>query len=152
MKYASCFLPSQIFIGGDNHFTSFKHEPDGWVILAEFETLCLLNTYAPNHGWKEEENSFQRRRKWHRRMLKFVVQLSDEPLIWCGDLMVSRERMEIDYSMVLKDRIISCKVHGQGIELQGSSFFPFPLCRANSLYWGIEVREPFYLPFNELSK
>ena len=32
-----------------------KHEPDGRVILAEFETLRILNTYVPNNGWKEEE-------------------------------------------------------------------------------------------------
>ncbi|KAK2648041.1 hypothetical protein Ddye_015530 [Dipteronia dyeriana] len=30
------------------------HEPDGRVILAEFETFHLLNTYSPNNGWKEE--------------------------------------------------------------------------------------------------
>lgn len=65
-----------------------KHEPDGRVILAEFETVRVLNTYAPNNGWKEEENSFQRRRKWDKRILEFVVQSSDKPLIWCGDLNV----------------------------------------------------------------
>ncbi|XLS85408.1 hypothetical protein HN51_035574, partial [Arachis hypogaea] len=63
-----------------------KHEPDGRVILVEFETLRLLNTYAPNNGWKEEPNSFQRRRKWDKRILEFVTQNSDKPLIWCGDL------------------------------------------------------------------
>jgi len=65
-----------------------KHEPDGRVILAEFETLRLLNTYVPNNGWKEEANSFQRRRKWDKRILEFVAQNSDKPLIWCGDLNV----------------------------------------------------------------
>lgn len=65
-----------------------KHEPDGRVILAEFETFNLLNTYAPNNGWKEEENSFPRRRKWDKRILEFVLQSSDKPLIWCGDLNV----------------------------------------------------------------
>jgi exonuclease III len=53
----------------------------------EFESLLLLNTYAPNNGWKEEENSFKRRRKWDKRMLEFVQQV-DKPLIWCGDLNV----------------------------------------------------------------
>jgi len=65
-----------------------KHEPDGRVILVEFETLRLLNTYVPNNGWKEEPNSFQRRRKWDKRILEFVTQNSDKPLIWCGDLNV----------------------------------------------------------------
>lgn len=64
-----------------------KHEPDGRVIIAEFESYLLLNTYVPNNGWKDDENSFQRRRKWDQRMLDFVLQL-EKPLIWCGDLNV----------------------------------------------------------------
>ena len=72
------------------HFllSASKYEPDGRVILAEFETFYLLNTYAPNNGWKEEENSFQRRRKWDKRIQEFVLQCSGKPLIWCGDLNV----------------------------------------------------------------
>lgn len=64
-----------------------KHELDGRVILAEFESFFLLNTYVPNNGWKEEENSFKRRRKWDKRILDFVLQI-EKPLIWCGDLNV----------------------------------------------------------------
>lgn len=193
-----CFQPKTVFFNLDKKAS--KHETDGRVILAEFETFRFLNTYAPNNGWKEEENSFQRRRKWDKRMLEFVIQPSDKPLIWCGDLNVSHEeidvshpeffsaaklngyvppnkedcgqpgftlserkrfanilkegklidayrflhkekdmecgfswsghpigkyrgkRMRIDYFLVaekLKDRILECKMHGQGIELQG---------------------------------
>ncbi|KAJ7945768.1 DNA-(apurinic or apyrimidinic site) lyase [Quillaja saponaria] len=193
-----CFQPKRVVFNLDK--TANKHEPDGRVIMAEFETFCLLNTYAPNNGWKEEEKSFQRRRKWDKRVLEFVLQSSDKPLIWCGDLNVSHEdidvshpeffsaakqngyippnkedcgqpgftlaerkrfgailkegklvdayrllhkdkdmergfswsgnpigkyrgkRMRIDYFVVsekLKDRIIACEMHGQGIELEG---------------------------------
>ncbi|KAJ7956117.1 DNA-(apurinic or apyrimidinic site) lyase [Quillaja saponaria] len=192
-----CFQPKRVFFNLDK--TANKHEVDGRVILAEFETFRLLNTYAPNNGWKEE-NSFQRRRKWDKRILEFVLQSSDKPLIWCGDLNVSHEeidvshpeffsaakldgyippnkedcgqpgftlaerkrfgsilkegklldvyrflhkdkdmltgfswsgnpigkhrgkRMRIDYFIVsekLKDRIVKCEMHGQGIELEG---------------------------------
>lgn len=69
-------------------FLASKHEPDGRVILAEFESFRLLNTYVPNNGWKDEETSFQRRRKWDKRIHEFVLQSSDKPLIWCGDLNV----------------------------------------------------------------
>ncbi|XP_024025028.1 DNA-(apurinic or apyrimidinic site) lyase [Morus notabilis] len=193
-----CFQPKTVFFNLDKKAS--KHETDGRVILAEFETFRFLNTYAPNNGWKEEENSFPRRRKWDKRMLEFVTQSADKPLIWCGDLNVSHEeidvshpeffsaaklngyvppnkedcgqpgftlaerkrfanilkegklidayrflhkekdmesgfswsghpigkyrgkRMRIDYFLVsekLKDRILECKMHGQGIELQG---------------------------------
>uniref|UniRef100_J3NCM9 DNA-(apurinic or apyrimidinic site) endonuclease n=1 Tax=Oryza brachyantha TaxID=4533 RepID=J3NCM9_ORYBR len=191
------FEPKKVSFNLDR--TSSKHETDGRVIIAEFDSFLLLNTYAPNNGWKEEENSFQRRRKWDKRMLEFVQQV-DKPLIWCGDLNVSHEeidvshpdffssaklngyippskedcgqpgftpserrrfgnilsqgklvdayrylhkekdmdcgfswsghpigkyrgkRMRIDYFIVsekLKDRIVSCEIHGRGIELEG---------------------------------
>ncbi|KAA8540728.1 hypothetical protein F0562_024353 [Nyssa sinensis] len=193
-----CLQPKKVSFSLDR--TATKHEPDGRVILAEFESLRLLNTYVPNNGWKDEENSFQRRRKWDKKILEFVLQSSDKPLIWCGDLNVSHEeidvshpeffsaaklngyippnkedcgqpgftlaerrrfwailkegkladayrflhkekdmergfswsgnpvgkyrgkRMRIDYFIVsvkLKDRIVACEMHGQGIELQG---------------------------------
>lgn len=90
-----CFQPVKVSFALDQ--TASKHEPDGRVILAEFKTFRLLNTYAPNNGWKEEEKSFQRRRKWDKRMLEVVVQLSDKPLIWCGDLNVSHEEIDVSH-------------------------------------------------------
>jgi exonuclease III len=65
----------------------WKHEQDGRIIIAEFESYLVMNTYAPNNGWKKEENSFLRRRKWDKRILEFV-QCIEKPLIWCGDLNV----------------------------------------------------------------
>ncbi|XP_020592301.1 DNA-(apurinic or apyrimidinic site) lyase isoform X2 [Phalaenopsis equestris] len=84
-----------------------NHEPDGRLILAEFESFYLLNTYVPNNGWKEEENSFQRRRKWDKRILEFVVQL-DKPLIWCGDLNVSHQDIDVSHP----DFFSSAKLNG----------------------------------------
>ncbi|KAK3439820.1 hypothetical protein EUGRSUZ_B00162 [Eucalyptus grandis] len=89
-----CFKPKVSFsLDGK----ASKHEPDGRVILAEFETFRLLNTYSPNNGWKEEENSFQRRRKWDKKLLEFVVKSLDKPLIWCGDLNVSHEEIDVTH-------------------------------------------------------
>lgn len=65
-----------------------KHESDGRVILAEFDSMCVLNTYVPNNGWKDDDTSFRRRRKWDKRILEFVLQTPEKPLIWCGDLNV----------------------------------------------------------------
>lgn len=90
-----CFQPKKVSFSLDR--TVSKHEPDGRVILAEFETFRIMNTYAPNNGWKEEETSFQRRRKWDKRILEFVLQSSDKPLIWCGDLNVSHEEIDVSH-------------------------------------------------------
>ncbi|KAF2907408.1 hypothetical protein DAI22_12g095300 [Oryza sativa Japonica Group] len=99
------FEPKKVSFNLDR--TSSKHEPDGRVIIAEFESFLLLNTYAPNNGWKEEENSFQRRRKWDKRMLEFVQQV-DKPLIWCGDLNVSHEEIDVSHP----DFFSSAKLNG----------------------------------------
>ncbi|XP_038683988.1 DNA-(apurinic or apyrimidinic site) endonuclease [Tripterygium wilfordii] len=90
-----CFQPKKVSFSLDRKAS--KHEPDGRVVLAEFETFDLLNTYAPNNGWKEEENSFQRRRKWDKRIMEFVLQSSSKPLIWCGDLNVSHEEIDVSH-------------------------------------------------------
>ncbi|THF98581.1 hypothetical protein TEA_028866 [Camellia sinensis var. sinensis] len=103
-----CFQPKKVSFSldrtveqsNDNHcllMIASKHEPEGRVILAEFESFYLLNTYAPNNGWKEEENSFQRRRKWDKRIMEFVLRNSDKPLIWCGDLNVSHEEIDVSH-------------------------------------------------------
>ncbi|XP_078447100.1 DNAse I-like superfamily protein isoform X2 [Wolffia australiana] len=88
--------------------TTSKHEPDGRVILAEFESFYLLNTYVPNNGWKDDETSFQRRRKWDKRMLEFVLWASHKPLIWCGDLNVSHQDIDVTHP----DFFISAKLNG----------------------------------------
>ncbi|GJN13407.1 hypothetical protein PR202_gb00103 [Eleusine coracana subsp. coracana] len=88
-------------------FSASKHESDGRVIIVEFESFLLLNTYAPNNGWKEEENSFQRRRKWDKRMLEFGQQVH-KPLIWCGDLNVSHEEIDVSHP----DFLSSAKLNG----------------------------------------
>ncbi|TXG51347.1 hypothetical protein EZV62_023871 [Acer yangbiense] len=90
-----CLQPKKVSFSLDK--SASKHEPDGRVILAEFETFRLLNTYSPNNGWKEEENAFQRRRKWDKRILEFVMQCSEKPLIWCGDLNVSHEEIDVSH-------------------------------------------------------
>ncbi|XP_026404827.1 DNA-(apurinic or apyrimidinic site) lyase-like isoform X2 [Papaver somniferum] len=96
-----CCQPKKVTFSLDQT-ASKKHEPDGRVILAEFESFRVLNTYVPNNGWKDEENSFQRRRKWDKRVLEFVLRSSDKPLIWCGDLNVSHT--EFDPGFTLNER------------------------------------------------
>ncbi|MCO5562078.1 hypothetical protein L7F22_015704 [Adiantum nelumboides] len=80
-----------------------KHEADGRVIIAEFEQFLLMNTYAPNNGWKEEELSFQRRRKWDQKVLDFVLRISNKRLIWCGDLNVSHEEIDVSHAEFFKN-------------------------------------------------
>ncbi|KAI3892990.1 hypothetical protein MKX03_008988 [Papaver bracteatum] len=102
-----CCQPKKVTFSLDQA-ASKKHEPDGRVILAEFESFRVLNTYVPNNGWKDEENSFQRRRKWDKRVLEFVLRSSDKPLIWCGDLNVSHKEIDVSHP----DFFSSAKLNG----------------------------------------
>lgn len=92
------FRPLKVAFSLDQTGSSaLKHEVDGRVIVAEFEGFRLLNSYVPNNGWKDEETSFRRRRKWDQRMLDFVLGVSDKPLIWCGDLNVSHQDIDVSH-------------------------------------------------------
>ncbi|XP_071731725.1 DNA-(apurinic or apyrimidinic site) endonuclease isoform X2 [Rutidosis leptorrhynchoides] len=90
-----CFPPKKVSFNLEGSVS--KHEADGRVIIAEFESFRIMNTYVPNNGWKDEETSFQRRRKWDKRMKEFVLQSTDKPLIWCGDLNVSHEEIDVSH-------------------------------------------------------
>ncbi|XP_021690973.2 DNA-(apurinic or apyrimidinic site) endonuclease isoform X2 [Hevea brasiliensis] len=75
-----------------------------WWSLADSKyagtALLVKKCYQPikvSFSLDRTENSFQRRRKWDKRMLEFVVQLSDKPLIWCGDLNVSHEEIDVSH-------------------------------------------------------
>ncbi|MCO5548735.1 hypothetical protein L7F22_002196 [Adiantum nelumboides] len=97
-----CFKPLNVKFSLDE-IDMQKHEADGRVIIAEFEQFLLMNTYAPNNGWKEEELSFQRRRKWDKKILDFVLRISNKPLIWCGDLNVSHEEIDVSHAEFFKN-------------------------------------------------
>ncbi|XP_011622431.1 DNA-(apurinic or apyrimidinic site) lyase-like [Amborella trichopoda] len=73
-----------------------KNESDGQVILAKFDYFCFLNAYVPN-GWKDDDSSFKRRRKWDKRKLEFVCHSSDKPLIWCRDQNVSHQDIDVSH-------------------------------------------------------
>lgn len=74
------------------------HLKEGRILILEFDTFILLNTYVPNTGRGEiAENE---RKVWHNAIISWLSsQLdtcgtdtdTDKFLIWCGDLNVVRE-------------------------------------------------------------
>jgi exodeoxyribonuclease III len=63
----------------------------GRVVLLEYDTFTLLNTYVPNTGTGTLAE--EKREKWHQGLLKWLEErtISKKLLIWCGDLNVVRE-------------------------------------------------------------
>ena len=66
-----------------------RRHPDGRVIVAAFDELEVLGTYAPNNGSTEE--SFARRRQWDAAVGAFLHGAdASRPVMWLGDLNVRR--------------------------------------------------------------
>ncbi|KAJ8608821.1 hypothetical protein CTAYLR_009362 [Chrysophaeum taylorii] len=64
-----------------------SHQPDGRVIVCEYETLWLLHTYAPNNG--SDADAFERRARWETTVRGFVARSVQKPLVFVGDLNVA---------------------------------------------------------------
>ena len=56
--------------GGTSGDSQDVAHDEGRVLLLEFGTFVLLNTYAQNNGWTEE--SFAKRRRWDAELAAFV--------------------------------------------------------------------------------
>ncbi|XP_024364248.1 DNA-(apurinic or apyrimidinic site) endonuclease [Physcomitrium patens] len=93
----SCSPISILYSLDESDGSKLKHEADGRVILAEFHSFRLLNTYVPNNSWKDDDNGFARRRAWDARMIEFLKRPHKKPLIWCGDLNVSNEVIDVSH-------------------------------------------------------
>jgi exodeoxyribonuclease-3 len=67
------------------------------LIMCVFQGIFVLNTYVPQ-GRDRESDQFAYKLKWFRRLRAFLERLdfsSDKPLIWCGDLNVAPESIDV---------------------------------------------------------
>ncbi|MBT7706522.1 exodeoxyribonuclease III [archaeon] len=68
-------------------------DEEGRVITLEFEDFYLVNVYTPNSKRGLERLNF-RYDKWDKQFLKFLKSL-DKPVIFCGDLNVAHDEIDI---------------------------------------------------------
>ena len=88
---------------------------EGRVLLLEFRSFVLLNTYAQNNGWTQE--SFAKRRRWDAEVHAFIAGNTDgatprprfddsdlnatsrrfKPLMWTGDLNVCHKEIDVTH-------------------------------------------------------
>lgn len=77
-----------------------KHDNEGRVITAEFESFFLVTVYTPN-AQNHDENKRPRRldyrtQEWDVDFLAYVKQLeSSKPVIFCGDLNVAHTEIDL---------------------------------------------------------
>ena len=81
--------PEEILLGVDG-----KHMDEGRVITLKFPNFYLVNCYVPNA--QPGLRRLDYRMEFEDDMRRYLVQLSkDRPLIYCGDLNVAHEEIDI---------------------------------------------------------
>eukprot|EP01067_Filipodium_phascolosomae_P006247 Filipodium_phascolosomae@DN4509_c0_g1_i1.p1 len=83
---------------------SEEHDMEGRSLVIEFETVILVCTYVPNSGMKLEKLEY-RTKSWDPFLQQFLNDLwkkSGKPVIWCGDLNVAPEEIDIHNSKANK--------------------------------------------------
>jgi exodeoxyribonuclease-3 len=84
--------PMQVSFGLDD-----KSPPDGDRLLSGvFSGIPVVNTYCPQ-GYDRESPKFQYKLQWFKRLGEFFARNYSprEPLIWCGDLNVAPEEIDV---------------------------------------------------------
>lgn len=89
---ASLEKPKEVSFGLDDGGPPDKDR----LIKGVFSGIPVLNTYVPQ-GRDRESLQFTYKLKWFRRLKAFLEKSysSDEPLIWCGDLNVAPEAIDV---------------------------------------------------------
>ncbi|XP_070578731.1 exodeoxyribonuclease-like [Ptychodera flava] len=71
-----------------------KHDKEGRVITAEYEKFYLVVTYIPNAGQGLKRLGY--RQEWDKDFREYLKKLdSEKPLIWCGDLNVAHQEIDL---------------------------------------------------------
>ena len=74
------------------------HDQEGRTVTAHFKTFVLVCTYVPNSGVQGLDRLKYRTEEWDRDLQKYLKHLetsTGKPVIWCGDLNVAHQNIDI---------------------------------------------------------
>ena len=74
------------------------HDQEGRTVTAHFKTFILVCTYVPNSGVMGLDRLGYRTKEWDIELQKYLKALESEhakPVIWCGDLNVAHENIDL---------------------------------------------------------
>jgi len=89
---ASVVVPEEVSFGLDD-----KGPADGDRLLSGvFSGIPVVNTYVPQ-GYDREDPRFRYKLQWFKRLREFFARhySPQKPLIWCGDLNVAPEEIDV---------------------------------------------------------
>jgi len=90
---ASLEKPERVLFGLDGEGNNGDEDR---LIAARYSGLWVINTYVPQ-GRDRENAQFAYKLQWYRRFRAFLERnwSAEESLIWCGDLNVAPERIDV---------------------------------------------------------
>ncbi len=89
---ASLERPTKVSFGLDDEGPA----DEARLISGVFSGIPVINTYVPQ-GYERENPRFQYKLQWFKRLREYLVRHHSpkEPLIWCGDLNVAPEEIDV---------------------------------------------------------
>ena len=73
-----------------------KEHPEGRIIIAEFKSFFLINTYVPNSKAELQRLPY-RIQVWDKALRSILVKLEKtKPILWCGDLNVAHHPIDLE--------------------------------------------------------
>ena len=89
---ASLERPAKVSFGLDDE----RPADEARLISGVFSGIPVINTYVPQ-GYERESPRFQYKLQWFKRLREYLVRHHSpkEPLIWCGDLNVAPEEIDV---------------------------------------------------------
>ncbi|MGX8717007.1 MAG: exodeoxyribonuclease III [bacterium] len=71
--------------------------PEGRIIIAEYASFYLINTYVPNSKGDLQRLPY-RTQVWDEAMRKLLLKLEQtKPILWCGDLNVAHQPIDLEH-------------------------------------------------------
>jgi len=74
-----------------------KEHPEGRIIIAEFKSFFLINTYVPNSKGELQRLPY-RIQIWDKAIRSILIDLEKtKPILWCGDLNVAHCPIDLEH-------------------------------------------------------
>ena len=70
-----------------------EHDTEGRIITLEYPKFYLMTVYTPNSGGELKRLDY--RQQWDRDFLAYTNELAKKPLVYCGDLNVAHEPIDL---------------------------------------------------------
>ena len=95
--YSGTAIFTQISPISIRHLDVDMEHPEGRIMVAEYASFYLINTYVPNSKGDLERLPY-RTQIWDKAMRALLLKLEQtKPILWCGDLNVAHQPIDLEH-------------------------------------------------------